>query len=353
MRILALQLKRIGDLILTTPAISALKRALPDAQITVAAHGAAAALLPAIPDLSAGVVFDRGRGWTPWQQVLTGPWDAVLDFTGTDRSALATLMSRCPKRLAFEWVRKKWIRALVYNGFVNSAVRTAHTADHYADLLQPLGVRVPGPSEILEPRLVVPPFAQTQAAECLQTAGISRTFAVVHPGTARAEKYWKADRWAEVIAHIRGTLGLDCVVTGGSDPFEQAHLAEIAALVARDAESGPPPAGKFAVLAGKVDLLSLAALAAQARFVVSCDTAMVHFAAAFRTPQVALFGPTNPFHWRPRHPAAIVLSAAKPDAPLTEFDPRMKGAPMDRLSTRVVIHATDCVSKTVSAPPAS
>jgi ADP-heptose:LPS heptosyltransferase len=94
-------------------------------------------------------------------------------------------------------------------------------------------------------------------------------------------------------------------------------------------------------LAGTKSLLTLAALARDARLVVSCDTGIVHLAAAFETPQVALYGPTNPFHWRPRHPRAIVLSAANPEAPLTTFEPRAKGAPMDLLSTALVIHATD------------
>ena len=66
---------------------------------------------------------------------------------------------------------------------------------------------------------------------------------------------------------------------------------------------------------------------------------VVQWPAAFRTPQVALFGPTNPFHWRPRHERAVVLSAAQPDAPLTIFTPRMKGVPMERISTELVIGA--------------
>ena len=94
-----------------------------------------------------------------------------------------------------------------------------------------------------------------------------------------------------------------------------------------------------AEIAHPADLLALAALIERAALVLSCDTAAVHFAAAFRRPQIALFGPTNPFHWRPRHDRALVLSAAKPDAPLTDFTPRMKGAPMERISTALVIDA--------------
>ena len=115
---------------------------------------------------------------------------------------------------------------------------------------------------------------------------------------------------------------MPCVITGGPDAFERAHIAKITS------EAVLPP-----------DLLTLAALIERAALVVSCDTATVHFAAAFARPQIALFGPTNPFHWRPRHDRALILSAAKPDSPLRDFRPRMKGAPMDRISTELVIGA--------------
>jgi ADP-heptose:LPS heptosyltransferase len=62
-------------------------------------------------------------------------------------------------------------------------------------------------------------------------------------------------------------------------------------------------------------------------------------ASAFHTPQIALFGPTNPFHWRPRHPAVQILSATHPSAPLTTFHPKMRGASTDQISTTLVIDA--------------
>jgi ADP-heptose:LPS heptosyltransferase len=159
---------------------------------------------------------------------------------------------------------------------------------------------------------------------------VPRPFAIIHPGTARPEKYWSPERWAAVIQHVQSAHQISCVLTGGSDPFEQAHLAGIQRLVPT-----------ITNLAGTISLLTLAALTREARLVVSCDTGIVHLAAAFESPQIALYGPTNPFHWRPRHARAVVLSAASPAAPLTIFEPRAKGAPMDLISTALVIHATD------------
>ena len=94
-------------------------------------------------------------------------------------------------------------------------------------------------------------------------------------------------------------------------------------------------------VAGTTDLVQLCGLIAKAELVISCDTAAVHLAAAYTRPQIALFGPTNPFHWRPRHKQAIVISAAQPEEPMSEFNPRMKGGSMDRISTATVCRAID------------
>ncbi len=318
MRILALQLKRIGDLILTTPALDALRAAHPAAEIALAVTPTCASLLTAIDSISSGIVLGRGRGFAPWQQVLAGPWDACFDFTASDRTALATAASRARERTTFAWVQRSKMRALAYTQFVASPVRERHTADHYLDLVGATGA----PSE---PRLVLPQSARDAADEILHSSGIVSPFVLVHPSTARFEKYWLPDRWAEVIASLKSP----CLITSGPDAFERGHAGRIKAGSGNGKVEIVPPS----------DLLTLAALIERAALVISCDTAAVHFAAAFQRPQIALFGPTNPFHWRPRHDRALVLSAAKPDAPLTDFTARMKGAPMERISTALVIGA--------------
>jgi ADP-heptose:LPS heptosyltransferase len=332
MRILALQLKRIGDLVLTTPALAALRAAHPKAHLTLAVHASTAGLLPMIGGIDSAVVFGPGRGWAPWQQVLTGRFDAVLDFTGTDRSALAAAISRAPRRVAFEWLRTKRLRALAFGEFVESSVRERHTVDHYLDLAGPLLAKGCAGAR---PVLRAPEGDAGRAA--------ARPAAVLHPGTARPEKYWLVERWAEVGRHLIERHGLPIVITTGPDPFEQEHAAAIQSEIGSAAGTlhGARGDNQPSTMLHPPDLTAFASLLAVAPLVVSCDTAAVHLAAAFERPQVALFGPTNPFHWRPRHERAVVISAANPSEPLTEFSPRMKGAPMDRISTEAVCRAID------------
>lgn len=326
MKILALQLKRIGDLVLTTPALAAIRRAHPQAHVTLAVVDGCGALLPAIATVDEGLTFRRGElSLDAWRRIASG-FDVCFDFTGNDRSAIAAVLSRSRERIAFEWVKKSRLRALAFDRFVASAVRDHHTADHYLDLVSDSATQRRDDADVL-PQLQLPDSARRAAK-----AQLGRATIVIHPGTARADKYWLPERWAAVIEHLR-SRGFECVLTGGADPFEAAHLSQIQAALRE-----PVPS-----LAGKLDLFGFAAVLAEARAVVSCDTGAVHLAAAFQRPQVALYGPINPFHWRPRHAEAVVISAANPDAPLTEFAPRMKGAPMERISTELVIRATDAL----------
>jgi ADP-heptose:LPS heptosyltransferase len=156
-------------------------------------------------------------------------------------------------------------------------------------------------------------------------------FALVHMGTARPEKFWYPDRWARVIEHLVGERGLECVVSGSGMGYEANHLDAV-----KRACRVP-----FADLSGRLTLLRLAAVAARARVVLAVDSAAAHLAAAVRAPQVTLFGPTNPFHWAPRHRRALTVTAAGDRllAPVA-MAPRAPGAPMRGLSTATVIRAT-------------
>lgn len=330
MRILVLQLKRIGDVILTTPALRALREALPGARITLAVESACRELLPAIDCVDETLVYNRaGCNGALWRHLLFHGFDVCLDFTGTDRSALFAVLSKARKRVAFESIQRSRGKPVCYNSFVASSVREHHTIDHYMHMLRALDIAPPAP----ELALHVPAWAEKKARQLLAESGIAAEenapFVLVHPGTARPEKYWLPARWAEVINWCERELRLPCVLTGSAEAAEQRHISEIKAALAAPARD----------LSGQMDLLTLAALVKAARLALTVDSAAMHLAAAFRVPQLALFGPTNPFHWRPRHGRSVVLLASDPARPNPPLAPRQAGAPMSALSTEHVIGA--------------
>ncbi len=336
--VLAIQLKRIGDLALTTPALLAMKAG--GAHVTLVATDGTAALLPALVGycVDEALVYRarRGGNLSLWRRLLRGGFDACVDFTGRDRSALMTGLSHAPRRIiARPALRKGGWRRLVYNVMVDSSVRSRHTIDYYLDHLGPLSLRQSPSENPVHAALQLPPESVAEADRALASAGLGgdEPFVVVHPGSARTEKYWVPARWAEVIRHLGRERNLRCVLTGGSgDAFENEHLAQIRAALAADA-------GLCVDFAGRLDLLTLTALLSKTALFVGVDSGPMHLAAAFGRPQIVLFGPTNPFHWRPRHSRALVLHSGHGDVPVREFTPESTGGSTDAISTGAVIDA--------------
>ena len=337
MKILLIQLRRLGDLILTTPAISALRQRSPDAQIALAVSGECAPLLPAIHGLRQTFLTKCGlRDLSAWVEIRRAGFDCVVDLTRNDRSAWLTFLSGAPQRIVSDRLKiKSKIRRRFYNEFVDCAMKQMHTADYYLALLQPLGISASANDPLLE----LPAAAQHRASFIIANQIRHQPFAIFHPGSARVEKFWEPERWAEIIEFAANELGFFPVLSGGDTELERAHLTAI-----REKLRTP-----VLDLSGQLDLLSLAALIQHARFLVTVDSAPMHLASAAGTPQVILFGPTNPFHWRPRKSPAAILFGESPE-PLHHFQPREAKRPMKQISTAAVINAMRLV---VSAPAAS
>ena len=328
MKILLLQLKRIGDLILTTPAIAALRKNYPDAHITLAVSNECSELLPAISNVDRVLIARRNlRDVAMVSSVAGKKFDYCIDFTRNDRSAVFTLLSGAQRRVASYRVREQSkTRARLYTDLVGVRVRDMHTIDYNLALLEPLGVRAASST----PELDLPQAARDKADSLRRDWKITRPYVILHPGSARPEKLWDAARWAEVIDHFGQDNEFDFVLTSGPAVHEQTHIAAITHRTRQ----------KFIDLSGKTNLLTLAALVGQAQLLVTVDSAPVHFAAASGTPQVILFGPTNPFHWRPTNSPAVILHG-KSGRPATEFTPVRPRSPMSEISTEAVISAMD------------
>ncbi len=320
MKILLVQIKRIGDLILTTPAIRCLREAFPRARLILLTDASCRGLLSAV-DVDECLVHDKrgGNTWLRRLPALRPDW--CLDFSGTDRAMFFSALSRAKRRVNFLRFQKKFLRRFVFTDFVDSSVRNRHTADHYTDLLRPLGIT----RENVPLNLRLPEKAMTETL--LASRGVSHPYAVIHAGTAREEKYWVPERWAATADHLRETRGLLPVFTGGTAPDERAHIGAIRSAMT----------GRSVDLSGATDLAGLAGVIAGARVFCGVDTAAMHLADAVRTPTVALFGPTNPYHWRPRHTPSVVLRADT----MGPFDVRQKGGPMEHLSEAQVRSALE------------
>ena len=337
MKILLIQLRRLGDLILTTPAISAVREHLPGTEISLAVSDECGSLLPAIPGLQQTFLTKRGLSdLSTWLQIAGSRFDCVIDFTRNDRSAWLTILSRASRRIVSDRLKvQSKFRARFYNEFVDCAMKHMHTIDYGLALLRPLGISAAGNGPVLS----LPAAAKERAVTIVREQIRNRPFAIFHPGSARAEKFWEPERWRQIIDFAAIELGLFPVLSGGTNELERAHLAAI------------QEKSHTAVLdlSGQLDLLALAALLEHARLLVTVDSAPMHLASATGTPQVILFGPTNPFHWRPRKSPAAILFGDSPE-PVLHFQVPEAKKPMNQISTAAVINA---MRSMLSAPAAS
>ena len=328
MNIVLVQLKRIGDLILTVPAIATLRENFPAARMTLAISNECADLLPAIPSVDRIVLVRRNlRDLALFFALARERFDYCIDFTRSDRSALLAFLSGARKRVVYRRRDRFQSRlARVYSDFVKVRKLAMHTIDYNLALVGPLGVQ--NVSGAL--RLELPETARQKANTLRRDSKIDEPYAIFHPGSARAEKLWEPQRWADIIEHARSSSQIDVVLTGGASKTEQKHLREVKSRLRQSVVD----------LSGKTDLLTLAALIERARLLVTVDSAPMHLAAATHTAQIILFGPTNPFHWRPRESPAVILQGESA-TPLTEFSPEQPPLPMRQISTAAVIGAMD------------
>lgn len=334
-RFLFIQLKRLGDLILTAPAVTALREAQPESEIVMLTTKGAAELARCIRGVDRVITYHRGAAnLEAWSSAFIGPWDACLDFTGTDRSALLTSLTKAKERVGYAKFAENKLRRRAYTHLCRASVRDLHTVDFHRALVEELKV-VQRAKAHAHPKpmakndsFAVPEAARQHISERLSNAGITGTYAVMHPGTAREEKSWQAEKWAEVIKSVQTKFLLPVVLTGSGDGWEKEHLEDIERQLVVPVLD----------LSHQLSLVELAALIQGCSLMVGVDSMAMHLAAMFKRPQVALFGPTNPFHWRPRHDRGLVITSASP-LPINDFGPRMPKGDVKHISTDSVLGA--------------
>lgn len=330
-RILVLQLKRIGDFILTVPALNRLRDLFPEAEIVLAVPSSVKELASSVTSVDRVVAFyPKALNVELWFTTSAGAWDLCLDFTGTDRSQLLTWLSRAKHRLGYEKFATGKLANLAYHQKSKASVRDLHTVDFHlalVELTEPLSEKTEKENESSH-GFKLSSQDSSSAHRKRFDAGSRGNYAIVHLGTAREEKFWPIERWAEIIHLLKTEWDLDVVLTGSGDGLEVPHLEKLRELLELP----------VCDLTGELSLTELLALIEDCEVILGVDSMAMHLASSVQAKQIALFGPTNPYHWRPRHPDAYILIPGS-ELPVAEFQPKAKGAEMELLSTTSVVSA--------------
>lgn len=294
--ILIIKLRHIGDVLLSTPVLRALREAYPDARLTMLVNRGTEGILAHNPDVNEVLCLEKGA----WEAQLKfvrmlrrRAFDCVIDLTDGDRSATIGLMTGAPVRVGFN-AEHRW-RGLLYSAVAKPRPTDRHRVDYDLCSLRALG---------LDPKPGTPAVHVSQAEEqvvetWLQEAGLlsSGTFPLVllQPGARYSLKVWPHERFALLADRLADRFS--CQILLGGDQRER----EIAEQVARNTRCAPK------VVAGRFSLLQCASLMKRCALFVGNDGGAMHIAAAMGTPVVALFGPTYPQRWGPRGGPAQVI----------------------------------------------
>jgi heptosyltransferase-3 len=279
-RILVVALRRLGDVLLTTPLIRSLKRAFPDAAIEALVFAGTEGILAGNPDLT-GVVTMSPHAVTGDLALMRALWrqyDFAISTQSGDRPTLfAWLAGRAsagPVAGTGGTARLKRM-ALDYPVVTDEAQHRVEEVLELATALQVPAVR----------ELVCP--TGPLRADLLPNGD----YAVIHAGPMFAYKRWTAEGWRALSASLTDR-GLAVVATGGPGPDDLRYCDEVWTPGANNA-----PAVRR--LDGVLTWPELASLIRQARVYIGPDTSVTHLAAATGAMTVALYGPTDPRRFGP------------------------------------------------------
>ncbi|HKT34259.1 MAG TPA: putative lipopolysaccharide heptosyltransferase III [Nitrospira sp.] len=284
--ILAIKLRYLGDVLLATPTLQALKTAYPTARLTVVVNRGTEEILRGNPDVDEILPLDRGPIAEQFRFVLEirrRRFDTVVDLTDGDRAAFLTWISGAGIRIGFN-EEQRWT-GRCYTTVVRAGEQV-HRIERDLAALVPLGIEVRNRI----PRLCLAPEDDTHVEQLVRQLAIptDRSWVVIQPGARYWFKAWPPERFAALADRLTDRFG--CQVLVGGSP-EEAALTQ---AVVNQAKS------RLLSIAGRSNVRTLAALLKRSVLFVGNDTGAMHIAAAVGAPVVGLFGPSSPIEWGPR-----------------------------------------------------
>lgn len=270
----------VGDAVLAIPAIKAIRRRFPEAEITLLVRPWVAGVFTSAPFVDKVWSEPRPAGLGDWMRIATSirkqRFDMALLFPNSFESAAMMFLGRVPQRVGYATDGRSWM--LTQSMKPSSEKR--HQIHYYLDLAAAVSAAVDHPSIEIQ----ASSEEKSQARKLLASVGIpqDRRFLVLNPGAAYGSaKRWGEDRFAEAGDALAVELGIDVVIIGSE---KERSIAERVQGLMRN---------RVAVLNGKTSLETLIGVISESSLVLTNDSGPMHIAAALGVPTVAVFGPTD------------------------------------------------------------
>jgi len=295
-RVLLVRLRSIGDTVLATPSIFALKRFLPNVTVDILVEDWVAPLLTDHPHVDNVIVLERGGFMTRARvarELRAANYDVVYNLHGGTTATFLTRATGARHRVGF----KSYQYAQLHNHQAPSPLllwgqQKTHSVEQQLALLGWTGVPV---TDRPRTQLGISTESRALVQKLFDESGLTdRKIALIHPAAAFATKQWATENFARV-AEFLSDRGFAPVAIAA--PNEKALLEKLCS--------------ETTVKITTLDLAlpEVTALAAQSQLFVGNDSGIAHIAAAVGTPAVVIFGSSNIAHWRPWNsaPAEVVF----------------------------------------------
>jgi heptosyltransferase-2 len=289
----------VGDAIMSTPALHAIRRNYPGARITLLAKPWVVPVFDHNPDIDRVMIYQANGRHKGWQGLLrlardlrTHEFDLAILLQNAFEAALLTWMARIPRRLGFTTDA----RTLLITDRVRTwrRLKRGHLVDYYLGLLSGAGLRTFGRNL----SLTISPPEREEAAVHLNRLGLvaGQRIIGINPGaTFGTAKRWPADRFVTLSRRCIEEQNALVLIFGG--PAEAALGESIASQVGSNCIN----------LCNQTTLRQAMALIACCQVFVTNDSGLMHVAAALNIPQVAIIGPTDPIATGPINAAGRIV----------------------------------------------
>ena len=282
----------IGDAVMTTPAVRAIRKNFPDARISILTKPWVAPVFSNSPYVDNLLIYgDAGK-----HKGLSGKlrlarelkeyrFDAAILLQNAFEAALITFFAGIPCRIGYNTDARAFL--LTHSVPCTPQIKKMHQTGYYLGILQGIGLKTDG----LGLDLVVDKKYQKRAAEILEEHGISmsdRLVGINPSATFGPAKQWFPERYAGLSDKIHEILGARILLFGG--PGDRELGRKISKMMKY------PPVD----LCGKTDLEEAIALISICNLFITNDSGLMHVAAALDIPLIAIFGSTNPVTTGPK-----------------------------------------------------
>ena len=287
-RILIVRLAPLGETILMTPVIRAMRQTFPDAHIACMIDSIRTDLVRANPNLDEVIPYKSSIPKLIYGMARRSFQLAVI-LQPTFRLVLHTFLAGIPYRVGFE--TNSGGRRLLHLAVPNNT--NQHETARYLDVVRALGIEPKSD----EPEVFLDQKSQAWANEFLCNAKINNNLLLIglNPGAGTTYRRWAVERFAEVGNFLQTEYKAQLLIMGG--PREADLPLELAALIN----------GRTNVITDTTPM-QLASIIQKCNLFISNDTGPMHLSTALKTTTVALFGASNPVQWAPIWPQHTVIA---------------------------------------------